>query len=127
MALTQVYPETRITQRVGPLVRRWPVASEALLLVLDDTQFTDPTRGVRVLIQLSWDGKATWPYEDRNEWMGGAKDRHGNPPSVLLGPFRVADGTPEGRINNPTHVRLFAEPITGPVTVGLLADLDPDV
>lgn len=124
MALTQIFPPTEISSRVGPVVRRWPSGSEAILLVLDDSLFTDPALSVTMMLQASWNNKASWTYTDVNTWQGGAKDRYGNPPSVLLGPF-----IKNGVVVNPTHVRLFAEPGpgSGPVTVGLLADVSPDV
>lgn len=126
MPLTQIFPPTLISARVGPAVKRWPVGAEAIRFVLDDALFTDPALSVTVLMQMSWDGKLTWPKQDLNTWRGGAKSRFGASPSVELGPYRfAAEGIPEGVIVNPSHVRFFAEPGpgSGPVTVGLLAEI----
>lgn len=131
MALTQIFAPTLISAQVGPAFRRWPAGIDAVRFVLDDTQFTDPALSVQIIMDLSWDNKATWPYRDGpNTWVGGAKSRTGASPGVTLGPFMINDpnnpGTPIH--NNPTHVRFFARPApgSGPVTVGLLAEVSPD-
>lgn len=124
MALTQIFPPTEIDGRVGPAVRRWPAGAEKIKFVLDDSQFTDPALSVTILMQCSWNNKQSWPFTDGpNTWQGGAKMRDGSSPSVTLGPF-IKDGVAQ----NPTHVRFFAEPGpgSGPVTVGLLAEVSPD-
>ena len=127
MALTQLFPLTLISARVGPVVKRWPLGAEKIRFQLDDSQFTDPALSVVILIQCSWNGQnGPWHWGDPNPWRGGDKARDGSAPSVILGPFKRAGPTPGSVIvDNPTHVRFFAQPGPGsdPVAVGLLAEI----
>lgn len=122
--MTQIFPITAISGVVGgtpAATKRWPAGAEACRFVLDDAQFTDPAQSIEIRMQLSWDDKATWPSDDRQLWIGGAKARDGSPVSVTLGPFKRGDV-----IVNPTHVRFWAQPGPGsptPVMVGLLAEI----
>ena len=121
MALTQIINRATFGQRVGPVVKRWPAGAEEIRFELDDAQFASGK--VTVLMQCSWNNKGAWPFSDMTTWQAGAKAKDGSSPSVILGPF-VRDG----QVQNPTHVRFFAEPAegSGAVTVGLKADVSED-
>jgi hypothetical protein len=127
MALTQIVARTTISTRVGPVVKRWPAGAEVIRFVLDDALFTQSARRVNIVMQCSWNNKATWPFQDLTSWQGGIKAKDGSSPSVTLGPFqRTVDG--QVVTVNPTHVRFYAEPAAGSanVTVGLLAEVSDD-
>ena len=122
MALTQIIAPATISGRVGPVVKRWPDDGTSLFVQLDDALFTNPSRRVAIVMQFSWNGGSTWPYSHGPfEWPGGAKTRAGTAPGVRLGPFRGRNGV----IQNPTHVRFYAEPVagSGSLTIGLQGDV----
>ena len=120
MAVIRVFNRVQITERVVSEPKQWPAIVEKVRFGLDDAEFTDPGQKIRIGMQCSWDGGQTWPYQDLNEWTGGAKARDGASPSVVLGPFLRG---PDREIQNPTHVRFMAEPVEGTPTVGLMADV----
>jgi len=125
MALTRVFNAERTSQRVESTVKRWPEGAATLKFQLDDTLFNSRAERVRVTLQCSWDGGATWPWTDSdNVWTGGTKARDGAPHSCIVGPFkRGTRAQPlRGEVFNPTHVRFFIEPVAGTPTVGLMAE-----
>ena len=111
-------PPTVLQAGVPVAARPWPPDSDHVRLQLDDSLFL--TGRVRIDIELSWDGGKTYPYLDTTEWNAGAKDRHGNPPMVQLGPFRQGTAAhPDGETMNPTHYKATLVPTLGSPTVGV--------
>lgn len=120
MPLESVLAAKAIPGKPELQVREWPAGQATLFYQLDDAAFL-PGASIVVTCECSWDGGQTWPYRTEDPFVGGAKSRSGAPPSVTLGPFREADGADplNGRISNPTHVRLSIVSARGLPVCGL--------
>lgn len=96
--------------------RQWPPTLDSFKLTLLDASFT--SGAVQLDIDFSWDGGATWPYHDTNQWTAGAKARDGSAPSVALGPYRKTVNGVDTTVN-PTHGRATIKAVSGSPDVGV--------
>lgn len=83
-----------------------------ILYQLDDAQFTDPAESFRMTIEQSHDNQASWLPMSVSEFVGGTKDRAGNPPSGMV---TVSPAV--------THLRITLTPLTGTPRVGIIGDV----
>lgn len=107
-----------VNTKVSTVPVDWP-AEDRLKIQLLDSDFTDAATEIKVTVQASWDKGSTYRWSDTTIWQGGAKARDGASPSLTLGPFLGSDG----KVNNPTTLKIHMEPNKGTPTLGLKGNL----